>query len=123
MGAPADEQVVEVGERHHSRRKRYGITLEALGISGAVPFLLVRIHDVHRAPEKLQVAECILRALEHVASDRGVRLHDRELIRRELALFVEDRIGNAGLPHVVQWHALENELARSARQMSAEPRV
>ncbi len=125
--ALADERVVHVGHRHQPRRDGNRIARQPQRVTAAVPLLLVAVGDfLGHAQERHPHAQPPLGVLDGVAAERGVGLHDLELLGGELARLEEDAVGNADLADVVQRrgfveqvdHALvEHRLkARMARQ-------
>ena len=114
--ALADEGVVDVGDGHDAGFQRDGVGLEALGVAGAVPALVVVVGDVLR-----DVAEAVvLHALENFAHDPralgGVGLHLVELLRGEAAGLAQYGVVHGDLAQVVHGRGLDEVPAEVVRE-------
>ena len=76
--------------------------LKAIGITLAVPALVMPTRNLVRIFHK-RIADVMAAQLkQHVGADRGMRLHNLELLGRKAPGFVENRIVNRHLADIVQ---------------------
>src|SRR6185437_16769059 len=76
-------RIVEIDDRDDARHEWNRLSLQAFGITAAVPFFVVITDDVFDRVRKVD-------ALEDVAANYGMDLHLREFSFSEFARFVED---------------------------------
>src|SRR5436190_13726648 len=122
---PGANGIVHVDERHDPARDRNRRAAQALRVSGSVPTLVMRIYDVLRHLERGIVAHADARfGLEDdVPAESGMFPHFRELLWGQRPRLVEDVIGNAHLPDVVQRRQAREQIDPFAREIGAEIRL
>ena len=111
------QSVVDVDDGDDPSQQGDGITSQTVGVSGAVPALVVIADDVklffHKAEQRT----------EAMTGDR-VHLHGPALLGREWSRLVEDRIGDFDFSHVVYEtaHREGAQLAGGEPELLTEPR-
>ena len=100
--AHARQRIIHVGHRDHLRGDGNLVALKAIGIALAVPALVMPTRNLVRIFHK-RIADVMAAQLkQHVGADRGMRLHNLELLGRKAPGFVENRIVNRHLADIVQ---------------------
>jgi hypothetical protein len=120
----ADQRVIDVRDRHQPRRDRDRVARQALGITRAVPFLLMRESDFLGDPQEIDIgAERSLGMFDRVPAQRRVRLHDLKFFGRELVRFQQNPVGNADLADVVQRRRFVEHLDIGVGEEGAKARM
>ena len=99
------ERVEHVGHGHDARGERDARALDARGVSGAVPLLVVVVRHLGSFLEVVVVhgvARVLLDFFKDVPALGGVALHDGEFFVGELARLVQDKVGHGNLADIVQ---------------------
>ena len=114
------ERVEAVDDRQDPRADRDVLAADAARVAGAVPVLVMAVHDRHDGIRELHERE-------DVRADVDVALHLLELRVRQLARLVEDVLGHGQLPGVVQqrgrFDRLQLELVGDAERPRQADRV
>lgn len=100
--ANARQRIVHVGHRNHLCGDGDIVALKAVGITLAVPALVVSTRNLVRIFHKRIAGVMAAQLMQHVGADRGMRLHNLELLGREAPGLVENRIVNRHLADIVQ---------------------
>ena len=109
VGAAADDGVEGVGERDDAGAERDALALQAVGIAGAVPALVVVADDGREVARHAQrVADAL--------ADLGVLAHDPELVLGQRPGLVQDVLGDADLADVVEQRAVGHALQLAVAQ-------
>ena len=106
IGPVGSQSVVAIDDRQNPGPKRNTVAFEAVGVSGAVPVLMVMSNDwLHRVRK--------VDRLQNVGADCSVDLHSFKFGRRQRAWFVEDVLRNRELSCVVQQSGCANSFKLS----------
>ena len=81
--AHARQRIVHVGHRNHLRGDGDIVALKAVGITLAVPTLVVPARNLVRIFHKRIAGVMAAQFEQHVGTDRGMRLHNLEFLGRE----------------------------------------
>lgn len=100
--AHARQGIVHVGHRNHLCGNGNFVALKAIGITLAVPALVVPTRNLVRIFHKRIAGVMATQLTQHVGADRGMRLHNLELLGRKASGLVENRIVNRHLADIVQ---------------------
>ena len=140
VDATADQGVEHIGQRHQARRQRDRFTLDTLRVATAVPALVMQRRDLARHDQEIERPalrsrvgaggargasevfvgrEFAQRAVDRLAADFGVPLHDLELLAAQAAGLQQDRVRNADLADIVQRRGLDDGLEAGRRQLIA----
>lgn len=106
--AHARQRIVHVSHRNHLRGNGNFVALEAIGITLAVPALVMPTRNLVRIFHKRIANVMAAQLKQHVGTDRGMRLHNLELLGRKASGFVENRIVNRHLADIVQRRSQSN---------------
>ena len=79
--------VIEIGESHDPRGEGYVLALEAIGITAAIPLLMVRPRHIDTHAQEMVIGMPQEDLFEGVGAKSAVGLHDRELLRGQLPGF------------------------------------
>src|SRR5262245_9962684 len=107
-------RIETIDDRKDSRRYRYFVFLERVGITGAVPALVMVTHDRHH---RIRESD----SLQNLSANDRMNLHLLEFRGGQLAGLVENMIGNGQLADVVKQRADLQRLYLSFGEM-VEPR-
>ena len=109
VGPGRGQGVVDVGDGQDARRERDVLALQAAGVAGAVPLLVVVLDDRQDGPGEVD-------GVQDVRAPLRVFLDLLELLVRQAARLEQDVFGNAQLADVVQQRAGVQSLQLVPRQ-------
>ena len=111
------KRVVDVGQGKDARRQRYALSLETVGISAAVPFLMVGPGYINAHPQELIVRVSLLHRGERIGAQSAMLLHHGEFFLSQFSGFQEDRVRGTDLTDIVQGRRLVQGVDESQRQL------
>ncbi len=119
-----DQCVVDVHHRHQACRQGNGGAGDPLGVAASVPPLVMSIHEFTGGDEEAhRGAHLLQNVVEHVATNAGVGLHRYELLGREGAALVENRVRHTDLANVMKRRCTREVVEPIAFEIGVAPEV
>ena len=108
------QRIEKVRDRDDARLDRNPLARMPVGISGAIPPLVMTARNALRHLDQRGMSAC-----QHRRSYRRVRLHDAAFLVREGSGLEQDRIRNSDLSNVVKRRRATNQIDLARRQSNS----